>query len=66
MIERCNSLADGLSVEQMAATFEPALAFPRLATSDFKMLRQFFSKTATKTFFDIGTNRIQTPYLLFG
>ena len=49
----------------MIATLITATAFTRFATSNFQMLREFFSKPATKTFFDIGANGIQTADLLF-
>jgi len=48
----------------MIAPFIATTAFPRFATGNFQMLRKFFSKTATETFFDVGANGIQTADLL--
>lgn len=40
------------------------LTFPRFAPGDFQVLRKFFAKAAPKTFFNVGTDRIQTANLL--
>src|SRR5476651_2236497 len=48
----------------MIATLVTTTAFTRLATGNFQMLRQFFSKAATETFFNFGANGIQTADLL--
>ena|SRR6185437_1805928 len=49
----------------MATPLIPPEAFTSLATGNFEMLWQFFSKTATIAFFDVGANGIQTTCLLF-
>jgi len=65
MVEGGCSPFNYLRWQQMAAAFITTEAFTGFAAGNLQVLRQFLSKPAPITFFNIGANGIKTTHLLF-